>query len=654
MKLRLIIVSLCIFMCIDSFAQSIPVTEKLDNVSTQECEFSTYPADTSAAALVLWENCDLNIDYHPVYKMCLQKRYCKRIKILKESGKSFASGSIYLHDSKNEKETLLRLSVTTYNLEDGKVVKIKAPKSSIVHTEFDETTQKVSYAAESVRVGSVVEVSFEVYNTYFWEIPDYYLQDKIPVNLTTYSVSIPRWMGYNRSRTGYDHIDIDESSVPGERLDGIEDNTHKKDVYRGVDLPAFKEEAMLYCPEQYMDAVSYEITAISLPGNFKDFSQKWETVASAVYKSRICTVLNSRSKLKDEVEKICAENSDDIARLEAIVSMVRSNVVWNEKLGLVPDNQAEILKRHSGAAADINAVAGSAMAEAGFKVSPVLIRTRNHGLLLSQRPILSAFNTFILHVVTSDGTDLYFDAADPSGYFNVVPETFLVDTGFEVTGDGEFNWVKLSSLTLNTTAYIISASVSEDGTVTGHLSGKYSNVSSYDFKDAFHDYKDEDDLYERVEAFIHVDASNLTVSDLKEFGKSSSLDFDFETNCETAGDMIIVNPFIFKILSDAAFRHENRKYPVDFSYPETTRYIFELKIPDGYTVAQLPRNCIYSSTLPSSLNFRVVSNASTVRVQFLFDNKAMVSLSDEYPEVRKYWMDVCALFNERIIFKKAK
>lgn len=654
MRLRSVIAAFCLFLCIDSFAQRIPVTEKLDQVSVEECEFDTYPADTSAAALVLWENCDLVIDFNNTYGICLQKRYCKRVKILKESGKSYASGTIYLSDSKNEKENILRLSVTTYNLENGKVEKIKAPKSSIVRSQHNETTQKVAYAAESVKVGSVVEVSYEIYNTYFFDIPDYYLQDYIPVNLSTYSVSIPVWMGYNRSRKGYDHMDVEQFKVNGERVEGLEDNTHMKDVYRSVDLPAFKEEAMLYCPEQYLDAVSYEITAINLPGNFRDFSQKWESVATAVNESRICTVMNSRSRFKDEVEKICAENADDIARLEAIVAMVKSNVVWNEKIALVPDNQADILKEHSGDSADINAVTGSAIAAAGFKVSPVLIRSRSHGLLLTNRPMLSAFNTFILHVVTSDGTDLYFDAAEPSGYFNVLPEMYLVDSGFEVLGEGQYKWVKLTSLTSNTTSYMVSASVSADGTVTGHLGGKYGNVSSYDFKDAFHDYKDEDELYERVEAFIPVDASNLTISGLKEFSNSSSMEFDFETDCETAGDMIIVNPFLFRILPDEAFRHENRKFPVDFTYPEATRYVFDIAIPEGYAVAQLPRNCIYSSSLPSTMSFRVVSNSKTVRVQFQFDNKAMLALPDDYEEVRKYWTDVCALFNERIIFKKAE
>lgn len=654
MKFKFFFVSVFLMLCLDSMAQRIPVSEKVDDISVEECAFETYPADTSAAALVLWENCKADIDYSHTYGFCYHKVYSRRLKILKESGKSIASGAIYISKDKDESENVLRLTVTTYNLEDGKIVRTKAPKSSIVKSDYNENTQKIAFAAEGVKVGSVVEISYELFNTRFLDIPDFYFQSEIPVNLSTYSISIPVWMGFNRAMRGFDHIDNDTFKVNGERIEGIDDNTHRMDVYRAVDLPAFTDEAMLYCPDQYLDAISYEVTAVSLPGNFRDFSQKWETVATAVCESPICIVMNARSRFKDEVESICAGKTDDLEKLSAILDMVRSNVIWNEKITLVPDNQANVIKAHSGGSADVNAIAGSAFAAAGFKVSPVLVRLRSRGTLMTNRPMLSAFNTFILHVVTSDGKDLFVDAADPSGYFNVLPENYLVHSAFDVKGEASFEWVNLDNLSTNTTYYMVNAEVSDEGTVSGHLGGKYINVSSYDFKDTFRDYDNEDDLYEQMEKFIPVDISNMTVTGFDDFGDSSTLDLDFEAECETAGDMLIVNPFLFKILSDAAFTKEVRTFPVDFSYPEITRYVYTLKIPEGYAVAQLPKNCVYKSSLPSTMSFRVLTDGSTVRVQFQFDNKAMIALPDDYSEVRKYWTDVCAVFNERIIFKKAE
>ena len=46
-----------------AMAQSIPVETKLGKVSVAECEMMTYPRDTSAAVVVLWENHDVHIDY---------------------------------------------------------------------------------------------------------------------------------------------------------------------------------------------------------------------------------------------------------------------------------------------------------------------------------------------------------------------------------------------------------------------------------------------------------------------------------------------------------------------------------------------------------------------------------------------------------------
>lgn len=157
-----------------------------------------------------------------------------------------------------------------------------------------------------------------------------------------------------------------------------------------------------------------------------------------------------------------------------------------------------------------------------------------------------------------------------------------------------------------------------------------------------------------METFIPAELSEMKVTGLDEFSAVSSLSLKFSKNCEAAGDLLIVNPFVLDLLSDAAFRHETREFPVDFSYPENISYVCRIAVPEGYVVDQLPTNCVYKSPLPSSMTFRASSDGKTVMVQFKFENHAMLALPAAYDEVRKYWTDACAVFNERIIFKKAQ
>lgn len=637
-------------------AQSIPVIESLGKVSVEECSFTEYPADTTASALVLWEKCDVLIDYDERFQgFRRSKRYAVRYKILKEEGKERANGSIYFYTGNDGREAVERLTVTTYNLVNGKVVATKAPKTNIIRSDYSENTQKIAYTADAVKVGSVVEISYEFYTPEFMDIPDYYLQSDIPVNLSVYSISIPQWMPTNKTARGSHRLEYSSETKQGQNLDGlVYDNSHLQEVYRAVDLPALKDEPMLFCPQQFLDAVSYEVTAIQIPGNYKNFSRNWGNIAEAVGESAIYSQMNARSPFRDEVSAIAGKEEDEIDRITEIVKLVKDNVKWNDKIGLVPSNLPSIAKERTGDSADMNAMIGSALKAAGFNVLPVLVRLRRSGVILEQRPQLSAFNTFILHIVTSDGKDLYLDGADPSCHFNVLPEQYLVSKGFEVLDNhGNFRWVDLTALNQNMTTYLVNASVSGTS-LTGEVSGKYTNVSSYDFKDTFRGFNDEEELYDKMEKFIPAELSDMTVTGFDEFSSTSTLNMKFTRECESAGDLLIVNPFLMPLLSDAAFRHETRAFPVDFPYPETISYIVRIAIPEGYVVEQLPKSCIYKSALPSNMSFRAIADAKVVTLQFKFDNRAIISLPEAYPDVRKYWTDVCAIFNERIIFKKAE
>lgn len=655
MKKRVLII-IGMLLSLGAGAQSIPVTEMLGKVSEYECSFTEYPADTTASALVLWEKCDAEIDYDNRFQeFRYMKRYVIRYKILKEDGLDRANGSVYAYKGNNWHESVERVNVVTYNLEKGKVVATKAPKSNIIKSDLSEHVQKIAYTANAVKVGSVVEISYDFSSPDFTTVPDYYLQGTLPVNLSVYSISLPVWLPATRLVHGMHRLDFSSTYMNGQSLEGIVlDNSHTMETFRGVDLPALKNEPMLYCPREYMDGVSYEVTAIAIPGHYKDFSSTWVSVAQAVGESDIWSQITARSPYRDQVAAIVEKGGDELTTIKEIVKLVKDNVKWNEKINLVPSNLSSVNKERTGGSADINAMIGSALKAAGFKVNPVLVRLRKSGTVREYNPEMYAFDTFILHIYPSTGTGYFLDGADPSCYLNVLPEQYLVKNAFEITnGSGGFVWQNLTSLTSNVTSYMVSATI-EDGSMVGKMDGMYSNVSSYDFKDTFRGYSDEEELYDMLEDFIPAQLSELSVTGFDDFSSSSSLSVHFEKECETAGDLLMINPFLMPLLNDSAFRHETRVYPVDFSYPEVTTYLLRLAVPEGYVVDQLPKNSVYRSTLPSSMTFKTDVADSVITVQFRFDNRALIAMPETYPDVRKYWNDVCAIFNERIILKKAE
>ena len=171
MKKRVLII-IGMLLSLGAGAQSIPVTEMLGKVSEYECSFTEYPADTTASALVLWEKCDAEIDYDNRFQeFRYMKRYVIRYKILKEDGLDRANGSVYAYKGNNWHESVERVNVVTYNLEKGKVVATKAPKSNIIKSDLSEHVQKIAYTANAVKVGSVVEISYDFSSPDFTTVP---------------------------------------------------------------------------------------------------------------------------------------------------------------------------------------------------------------------------------------------------------------------------------------------------------------------------------------------------------------------------------------------------------------------------------------------------------------------------------------------------
>ena len=79
-------VAFCMLSFMTVHAQSIPVNTKYGKVSREEVEMTSYQLDTSAVALVLYEDLNMFIDFNATGGFSLVRKKHMRIKILKEEG----------------------------------------------------------------------------------------------------------------------------------------------------------------------------------------------------------------------------------------------------------------------------------------------------------------------------------------------------------------------------------------------------------------------------------------------------------------------------------------------------------------------------------------------------------------------------------------
>ena len=221
---RFVSVLFLLFVCLAAGAQRIAVNPKFGAVSDAEVDMTVYEPDTSAVALMLYRSYDLDLVFDSNIAIVQEITVHERIKVLKEEGKKYADFSFLYLNTTDIKEKYSGVKVETYNRENGKVVKTKMSKKYEFDEKYSDDARRLSFTAENVRVGSVIEVTYQFVTPRFYDIDNIYLQLSIPVNETDVTVGHCEYFRINKSQRGYilpayrSDNRIKQTSVDGGRL----------------------------------------------------------------------------------------------------------------------------------------------------------------------------------------------------------------------------------------------------------------------------------------------------------------------------------------------------------------------------------------------------------------------------------------------------
>jgi hypothetical protein len=633
-------------------AQTIPVNKRWGKVSKEEVEMTEYQLDTAATALILFEKKHVTVDFNSTGDIGQTIDVHKRIKILKEDGIDWGDFVIMRYLSSTARESVLGIEVVTYNMENGKVVTTKMSKDFIYEEEYSSNYHKISFYAQDVKVGSVIEVKYKVTSDIYWTIDDIYFQKTIPVNMSEVEVRVPGMFTFNKKLRGSHHVDYETDIEP--RSIGAYQYEMGVDKFRTVDVPAFKYEPYIYYHDQFFLAASYDIRSLNIPGSMtQEYGVTWGDVDVSYRDSDIMTRFRSHCHFKDQVDALPKDATDDPARIASAVTLVKDNVVWNERYRVTPEPLAQVVKARSGSNADINCLIAGCLREMGYTVDMVFVKFRTSGHLLDFQPERFPFDTFILKVTAEDGSEYFLDGGSNHAYINVLPPDFLVPNARMIKYSGTGHWVDLTRLSRNSTVQTISATLTDDMRLQGSYVAKYTGVRSYAAKENYADYADEDAYISDIESDYGVEIDEAAFKEAKDYSASTSVEFTFYKDLDTAGDYIYVNPFLERFHSADSFQSIDREYPLDFPSAYAITYLFTFTIPEGYAVDQLPENKSFRFD-PIGSNVRCISavRGNTVQVSYSFTLGKMFCEVAHYKDLRTYWQYLAEIYDSVLVLKK--
>ena len=660
MKRIILLLLMCCGMSLFATAQQIPVNPKFGAVSDAEVDLQTYPADTSAAILLLYGKQDITIELDNQGGFVKTIRTHHRWKVLKESGKDELDYEIFRSTRSGENELVGDIRVVTYNREDDKIVQHKMSKKFVFDEKYTDNVNRVTFAPENIKVGSVVEVSF-LFRTPSIQIGRIYFQEDYPVNRTDVEVAYAEYFNYTMLQLGDCHVDYDRDNsvqtINFGRGDVMSYNLWVQ-KFTAVDLPALKEEPFSYCPEHFRSSVNFELHSFFVPGVVqKNYNSSWPEVDHLIAESNLLHYCTTRMKDIEPIRNAMEGKESETEKIAAVRNYLVEKGKWDKNVRLIPKSGKSLLKDGKGDTADLNALVASALNTLGYKAEPVLVKFRTHGPLVQYQISTDQFDAFILKITCPNGEEHLLDAARSDAYIDILDPKYQVSEARLIHHDGTGEWLDLPArLPKNAVTESVQFQFREDGTLGGSVRVRAEGNDAYQIRRNYHSFDTPEAWIEDTEQDEKITISEMILEDPDGYHPDAVIRYDFETDQHLGDDYLYINVFLSKFHSETAFQREERFLPVDFPYKNKISYRVSFLIPDGYEIESLPQSeqvvcgALDGKSFYATLQSMSRGNQFTMIYQVV--RNATLVPKEEYAAMREYWEYLARIEKSNLILKK--
>ncbi len=665
-----------VFIAISVSLFSEDVEFDVGKIKPADLEVNVCPIDSNAGAWVIGEFGDIDYKYTDGEGFDLYFKHKVRIKILKNTEFSNATFVIPIFSYAHGWEKI-DIDGCTYNLEDGKVIKSKLTKDSRFEELVNKNRKNIKVTLPNVREGSVIDLEYTITSQYIWEVRDWFFQQDIPVLYSRLITNFPEYFTFKKFLNGFIEIQNKQEQVNSsiiytekERNDagmvtqsqfytGKIDYINYRNTYTAINIPAFKEEPYLTSERNYISLMEYDLESVQYPHSIPQyFTKDWNSINKELMEDEDFGLLLNRSGfISDTVKKITGNLSDDVVKATAIYNYLHTYMKWN---GINRKYASGSLKKaydsKSGNSAEINLLLTVMLREAGIQADPVLLSTRNNGIALIAYPIIDKFN-YAIAAAKINGKTYLMDATDPYIPFGMLPPRCLNGEG-RIINLTNSETVQLTAAASYGETKILAAKLDpENGNFSGSMriyckgydaSEKRSNIAGAKSKDDY--IKTYQDNYPGLTIGSYV---FLGLDTLEKSVQCNFNDVTITNSASVSGDIITFDPLIFGQMKNNPFKLEERKYPVDYTYPREETFILQLDIPEGYSVDEIPKSIAIS--LPDNVaRYMYNITATNGKLQLMAKLSIIKTVFDEseYKQLKEFYSQIVAKDAQLIVLKK--
>jgi hypothetical protein len=618
-----------------------------------ELTMTSYPLDTAASAVILLKRGESRFLFNELYGFQFEYTLQMKIKILKTEGLSWCDREIgYYEESNLSKEQINGLSGTTYNLENGKIVRTRLSKAHITEENQDKKYRLRKFTMPAAKVGSVIEYKYTIVSDFFYNLRDFSFQESIPVAYTYFETTIPEYYKYNVNFQGY--VPLKTKREPANENFHIRGEalrcSAEKILGEGANIPAMKKEAYLWSINDYISKVSFELRSVNMPmSTVRNYSSSWANIDNELLSANW---FGGNTKKADMFKNEIKKGDITLDRARDIQNMIKHRVKLNDskRSSISPNNMKEALKTGLGDNGDINFLLINALQAGGFDAFPVVLSTRGNGRLPFTHPSITAFD-YVITGLQIDTVMYFTDAAAKYGDWNLLPEKCMVPQA-HIVKQNACDWVDLSTISSGVTVKTAKFRFSENEYI-GKVTDSRKGNAAYDLRNYYYGHKSKEDFIESLSKRTSYEIDNFDISGVDDTSQSTKMDYTQKINVDTGVEFIYINPLIDKQYLENPFQSEKREYPINFDYLRTYMQMVEIEIPDGYVVEELPKPArIVLNDNDIVLVYRIGQEGNLVKVHYQFQLKKLTFLPADYEPIRDFFAKLVAKSSEQIVLKK--
>jgi len=335
------------------------------------------------------------------------------------------------------------------------------------------------------------------------------------------------------------------------------------------------------------------------------------------YRSLTAGRKDASPQIKQKVAELTASTPTLLGKMRALANFVQHDIRYVAiELGIgghQPHPAADVFSHHYGDCKDKATLMGSMLHEIGVESYYVVINYERGSVAQGTPAHVGAFNHVIIAIKLSEdlkdpslvatmqhptlGRILFFDPTNELTPFGQIGGYLQSNYGLLVTPDGgELVELPQQPAAMNSIHRTAKLTLDSTGRLKGDVEETRVGDRAWSERSALKNVTKDSDRIKPIESLLAGSLSNFQITkaivvNLTQTDQPFGFNYSFEAlnYAKNAGDLLLVRPRVLGQKASAILEtREARSFPIEFKGPVKDVDIFEIKVPAGYEVDDLP------------------------------------------------------------------